>query len=93
MNIFIGNLSHLTSEKQLHELFAAFGAVKSVKIITDNFTKRPRGFAFVEMMERATGEKAIEKLNNTSVHMQSIVVNEARPQNGDFSSGFGRRRY
>jgi RNA recognition motif-containing protein len=92
MNIFIGNLSHETSEKQLHDLFAAFGAVKSVKIVTDNFTKRPRGFAFVEMEERSTGEKAIEKLNNTSVHMKSIVVNEARPKNDD-SSGFGRRRY
>lgn len=93
MNIFIGNLSHETSEKQLHDLFAAFGAVKSVKIVTDNFTRRPRGFAFVEMEERSTGEKAIEKLNNTSVHMQSIVVNEARPKNNDPSAGFGRRRY
>lgn len=95
MNIFVGNLSHQASEKQLHDLFAEFGAVASVKIITDNYTKRPRGFAFVEMQERSEGEKAIEKLNNTSMHMQSMVVNEARPQNNRSNDGFSKsgRRY
>ncbi len=40
----------MTSKKQLqlHDLFAEFGAVKSVKIITDNFTKHPRGFALLK---------------------------------------------
>ncbi len=83
MNIFVGNLNYQTTENQLEHLFAEFGAVTSVKIIMDNYTKRPRGFAFVEMPEKADAEKAIGQLNNSSLHMQSIVVNEARPRKNE----------
>lgn len=95
MNIFVGNLSHHTSEKQLHDLFSEFGTVASVKIITDNFTRRPKGFAFVEMPDKDSGERAVEKLNNTSLNTQSMVVNEARPKNSQFNypSSNSNRRY
>jgi RNA recognition motif-containing protein len=92
MTIFVGNLSDQTTENQLQTLFAEVGEVKSVKIITDNYTNRSRGFGFIEM-EQVDGEKAIEKLNNTTFNTQSIVVNEARPKSGDrINSGFNRRR-
>jgi RNA recognition motif-containing protein len=90
MNIFVGNLSAQTTEKQLENLFTPFGAVQSVKIITDNYTGRSRGFAFVEMPERTHAETAIAKLNNSSLDTQSITVNEARPKNSNES--FGRKR-
>jgi len=80
MNIFVGNLNYQTTEKQLHDLFTEFGEIKSVKIATDNYTKRPRGFAFVEMAERESGEKAIEKLNGINLDTRAIIVNEARPK-------------
>ncbi len=76
MNIFVGNISFQTTEQQLQTIFAPFGEVKSVKIVTDRFSNRSRGFAFVEMDEN--GEKAIEGLNNTMLNFQSIVVNEAK---------------
>jgi len=91
MNVFVGNLSHQATEKELHTLFAEYGEVLSVKIISDNFTRRPKGFAFVEMKDRAAGEKAVEKLNNTRVHMQVMVVNEARPKNSQ--SSYSGNRY
>jgi len=93
MNIFVGNLSTEATEKQLQELFEPFGEVKSVKIITDNYTKRPRGFAFVEMAEKASGEQAIEKLNNTSLHQQAMSISEARPKNNDSRDNSYNRRY
>jgi RNA recognition motif-containing protein len=80
MNIFVGNLSVQTTGSQLRNLFAAYGEVKSVQIITDKHTNRPRGTALIEMPDRVAGEKAIVKLNNTTIDMKSIVVNEARPQ-------------
>ena len=72
----------------MQSVFAEFGAVKAVKIVTDNYTNRSRGFGFVEMLERTEGEKAIEKLNNTTLNMQFIVVSEARPKNSERSGGF-----
>jgi RNA recognition motif-containing protein len=91
MNIFVGNLSSQATEKQLENLFTQFGEIKSVKIITDNYTHRSKGFAFVEMPEQLNAEKAIEKLNNSALHGQSITVNEARPRNN--SERFGKRSY
>jgi len=93
MNIFVGNLSSEATETQLQELFAAYGEVKSVKIITDNYTKRPRGFAFVEMAEKESGMQAIEKLNNTSLNQQAMSISEARPKNSDSGNNGYNRRY
>jgi len=89
MNIFVGNLSFDTTEDQLQDLFAAFGEVKSAKIVTDNYTGRSRGFGFVEMVNKADGETAVEKLNNTTFLNRSIAVNEARPKNSDSRGGGG----
>lgn len=91
MNIFVGNLSNETTEKQLENLFIPFGEIKSVKIITDNYTGRSKGFAFVEMPESVNAQKAIEALNNSILQGQSLTVNEARPKNNN--NGFGGRRY
>ncbi|MCK4486638.1 MAG: RNA-binding protein, partial [Desulfobacterales bacterium] len=38
MNIYVGNLSRETTEKDLREVFEVFGQVASVKIITDKYT-------------------------------------------------------
>jgi len=46
--LFVGNLSFQATEEDLRELFAQAGNVETVRIITDQFTGRPRGFGFVE---------------------------------------------
>ena len=56
--IYVGNLSFQTSENELSELFAQFGEVESVSIITDRDTGRSKGFGFVEMSEE-NADKAI----------------------------------
>ena len=43
--LFVGNLSFQATEEDLRELFAQAGTVETVRIITDQFTGRPRGFA------------------------------------------------
>lgn len=91
MNIFVGNLSGDTTEKQLENLFTPFGEIRSVKIITDNYTRRSKGFGFVEMPEQANAEKAIQELNNSPLDGQSLTINEARPRNN--ADSFGRRSY
>ena len=58
MNIFVGNLSTQTTETQLRSLFAEFGEVKSVNIVMDKYTNHSRGFGFVEMVEKNSGEKS-----------------------------------
>ena len=64
-NIYVGNLSLNSSEDALRRLFAAFGPVNRVRIMTDYNTGKSRGFAFVEMVNAEDGEKAIAALNGT----------------------------
>ncbi len=80
MNIFVGNLNFQTTEEQLQDLFLPFGEVSSVKIVTDKFSGRSRGFAFVDMPDQTEGENAINNLNNYVLSSRLLVVNEAKPQ-------------
>ena len=61
--LFVGNLSFQATEEDLRELFQQAGTVESVRIVTDQFTGRPRGFGFVEMATKEELAKAIEMLN------------------------------
>ena len=80
MNIYVGNLSYSMSESELRDAFANFGAVSSVKILTDRETGRSRGFGFVEMPNQAEGEAAVANLNGKDVGGRPLRVNEARPR-------------
>jgi len=78
--LFIGNLSFQATEEDLRELFQQAGTVESVRIVTDQFTGRPRGFGFVEMSTKEEATKAIEMLNGRLFRDRNLVVDEARPQ-------------
>ena len=83
MNIYVGNLSYGVDEKALEKAFEEFGEVTSVKIITDKFTGRSKGFAFVEMANDEDGNEAINSLNGKEMDNRSVTVSEARPKRED----------
>jgi RNA recognition motif-containing protein len=93
-NIFVGNLSFQTTQEELHAAFSNYGAVERVNIVTDRDSGQPRGFAFVEMTDRAAAEAAIAKLNGTDLNGRTMNVNEARPkpQGGGNRGGGGSNR-
>jgi len=90
-NIFVGNLSFQTTQEELHAAFSNYGNVERVNIVTDRDSGQPRGFAFVEMTDRAAAEAAIAKLNGTDLNGRTMNVNEARPkpQGGGGNRGGG----
>jgi len=92
-NIFVGNLDFHVAEDDLRQLFAQFGQVDRVSVMTDRDTGRSRGFAFVEMTNNEEGEKAIAELNGSQFSGRTLNVNEARPKmerSGGRNSGFDR---
>jgi RNA recognition motif-containing protein len=101
MNIFVGSLHYDINEADLKEIFEEYGAVSSVKIITDKFTGKSKGFGFVEMANAEEAKKAIEELNEAELEGRKMVVNEAlekkddrkRPNNnrGGGSGGYQKR--
>jgi hypothetical protein len=78
-NIFVGNLDSGTTADSLRELFAAHGAVKRVKLMTDRKTGLSRGFAFVEMSD-SEAPPAIAALHGNTVDGRAVDVHEGRPK-------------
>ena len=87
MRIYVGNLPYEVTEEELQQEFQTYGDVTSVSIITDKFSGRPKGFAFVEMGSKPESEAAIEALNGKVMGERTIVVNEARPRPDNRSGG------
>jgi cold-inducible RNA-binding protein len=91
-NLFVGNLPFSSNEDNLRTLFAQFGEVSQVKIMTDRDTGKPRGFAFIEMTQDEDAAKAIAALNGKDFEGRALTVNEARPKperSGGFRPGGG----
>ena len=89
MKLYVGNLSYDTNENDLRDLFAAYGAVESVAVITDRDSGRSKGFGFVEFSDNAQAQAAITGLNGKDVGGRSLTVSPARPKT---QGGGGNRR-
>jgi len=80
MNIYVGNLSWNTDDRELADAFGKHGHVESARVMTDRETGRSRGFGFVEMPNDDEARAAIAALNGTDLDGRNIKVNEARPR-------------
>jgi RNA recognition motif-containing protein len=92
--LYVGNLSFNTMEEDVRSLFSKSGTVLNCDLITDKFTGKSRGFAFVEMSSQADAEKAINDLNGKECDGRVLTVNVARPREDrprrDFGNNEGR---
>lgn len=77
---FVPILLFSIEEADLRGYFEEYGAVDSVKIISDKFTGRSKGFGFVEMPSDEEAQKAIDELNGGSIDGRTIVVNKSEPK-------------
>lgn len=92
MNIFVAKLSFDTREDDLREVFEEFGDVSSVSVITDKFTGKSKGYAFVEMPNDDEARNAIGELNDSELDGRTIVVKKAEPRESRGGGGGGDRR-
>ena len=90
MNIFVAKLNFDTQESDLQNAFEAYGDVDSVKIVTDKFTSKSKGFGFVEMPNDDEGKAAIAGLNDQELDGRTIVVKVAEPREKRGGGGFNR---
>jgi RNA recognition motif-containing protein len=76
--IYVGNMSHETTEQDLRTMFSEAGTVGSVNVIMDRKTGEPKGFAFVTMSSQAEADKAISLFDTKELHTQALKVNFAK---------------
>ena len=79
MKLYVGNLAYEVTEDELREAFSSFGEVESVKLITDKYSGRSKGFGFVEISDDNAAAQAIGALNGVELQGRPIKVSESRP--------------
>jgi RNA recognition motif-containing protein len=80
MNIYVGNLAFTATDHDLRQLFAPYGLVETIQIITDRDTGRAKGFGFVEMPDRQAATAAITGLQGQALAGRALTVAEAKPR-------------
>ena len=78
VRLFIGNLPYGASEADLRAHFAAVAEPSHVVMPVDRETGRPRGFAFVEFVDRAQAEEVIKRFDAQPFQGRNLAVSEAR---------------
>jgi nucleolin len=76
--LYVGNLPYSVTSDELEELFSSAGKVLDISMIVDKETKRPKGFAFIEMCDCESAEKAVKIFNEKEIGGRSMSVNSAR---------------
>jgi RNA recognition motif-containing protein len=77
MKLLVRNLDRSTKEKELNDLFQAFGIVQSCTIVIDQANGLSKGFGFVEMPAVGEAKAAMKNLNNKLVGSNKIRVKKA----------------
>jgi RNA recognition motif-containing protein len=80
MELYISNLPFAATNEDLQPVCEAYGTVTRVNIVRDRATGRSKGFAFIEMPDRAQGEAAIAGLNGFQLMGREIKAREAMPK-------------
>ncbi len=88
-NLFIGSLAYATTDDTLKAHFEKIGAVASARVITDRDSGRSKGFGFVEFVNDADNQKAIDQLDGKDLDGRTISVNLARPKEDRPKRDFG----
>jgi RNA recognition motif-containing protein len=78
--LYVGNLAHGITEKDLANLFSPHGTVQSAQVIVNRQTGRSRGFGFVEMESGEQAQAALKAMNGQEINGRPLTVNVARPR-------------
>jgi cold-inducible RNA-binding protein len=92
VRLFVGNLSYATTEAELRTYFGTVSPPSQVVLPVDRETGRPRGFAFVEYLDRAHAEQAIQRFNGQAFNGRPLAVSEARAREDRGPGGYSGPR-
>jgi RNA recognition motif-containing protein len=76
--IYVGNLSFDASEGDLYELFNGVGKVQNAEIVSNKYTQKSKGFAFVTMLTVDEARRAVTELHDKEFMGRKLVVSGAK---------------
>lgn len=82
VTLYVGNLPFKTTEENVQDTFAVYGAVFAVRLVKDRRTGKKKGYGFVEM-EPTGAELALAKLNDSEFEGRTLKVRFANTERKD----------
>lgn len=81
--LFVGNLPWSMTEEDLTSLFSEYGELEDIHLVTDRYSGRSRGIAFVKYAGddgEANAKAAMEAVNGQEHDGRELRVNVAEPR-------------
>ena len=78
--LFVGNLSRLTTWEELNALFARAGEVTAADVVKDRTSGESKGYALVIMSAQNEADKAVSMFNRYAVSEHALKVSLAKPR-------------
>lgn len=76
--IYVGNLSFDATEGDLFDLFNGVGKVQNAEIVSNKYTQKSKGFAFVTMLTVDEARRAVTELHDKDFMGRKLVVSGAK---------------
>ena len=87
--VYVGNLPYTVTENDLRDKFSDAGEIISLKLISDKFTGKSKGFGFIEYETKEQAEKAVSAFDGKDFDGRNMRVNISKPK-GDRDDRGGR---
>jgi RNA recognition motif-containing protein len=76
--LYVGNLSFDATESDLFELFNGVGKVQNAEIVSNKYTQKSKGFAFVTLQTVDEARRAVTELHDKDFMGRKLVVSGAK---------------
>ncbi len=76
--LYVGNLNFDATESDLFDLFNGVGQVQNAEVVSNPYTHRSKGFAFVQMSSVDEARRAVEQLHDQDFMGRPLVVSGAK---------------
>ncbi|KDP42821.1 hypothetical protein JCGZ_23763 [Jatropha curcas] len=78
--VFVGRLSHCTTEESLRKAMSKYGRVKNLRLVRDIVTGASRGYAFVEYETEREMRRSYKDAHHSYIDDSEIMVDYNRQQ-------------
>ncbi|GBE60544.1 Ser Arg-rich splicing protein [Babesia ovata] len=82
-SLLVRNLKYETSPEQLRSAFSKFGEIRDVYLPLDYYTRKPRGFGFVEFFSHSDADEAMREMFGYELDGNKIEVFVAKHGRSD----------
>ncbi|HEX8371612.1 MAG TPA: RNA-binding protein [Chthoniobacterales bacterium] len=76
--LYVGNLSFDAAESDLFDLFNGVGKVRNAEVVSNNYTQKSKGFAFVTMESIDEAKRAVVELHDKEFMGRKLLVSGAK---------------